>query len=47
MLKKNIKFRKEIADNIGVGFELPNSIWASVVPNVPKMAIEQAEQAVA
>ena len=47
MLKKNIKFRKQIADKIGVGFELPNSIWASVVPNVPKMAVEQAEQVVA
>jgi len=47
MLKKNIKFRKQIADKIGVGFELPNSILASVVPNVPKMAVEQAEQAVA
>jgi len=47
MLKKNVKFRKQIADKIGVGFELPNSIWASVVPNVPKMAVEQAEQVVA
>jgi len=26
MLKKNVKFRKQIADKIGVGFELPNSI---------------------
>jgi len=47
MLKKNVKFRKQIADKIGVGFELPNSISASVVPNVPKMPVEQAEQAVA
>jgi hypothetical protein len=47
MLKKNVKFRKQIADKIGVGFELPNSILASVVPHVPKMAVEQAEQAVA
>jgi hypothetical protein len=38
---------QQIADKIGVGFELPNSISASVVPNVPKMAVEQAEQAVA
>jgi len=38
MLKKNIKF---------VGFELPNSTSASVVPNVPKITVEQAEQAVA
>jgi len=44
---KAVKFRKQIADKIGVGFELPNSISASVVPNVPKMAVEQAEQAVA
>lgn len=47
MLKNNIKFRKQIADNIWVGFELPNSVWASVVPNVPKTAVEQAGQAVA
>jgi len=46
MLKKNVKFRKQIADKIGVGFELPNSISASVVPNVPKMTVEQAEQAI-
>jgi len=45
--KNNIKFRKQIADKIGVGFELPTSILASVVPNVPKVAAEQAEQAVA
>lgn len=47
MLKKNVKFRKQIADRIGVGFELPDSILASVVPNVPKTAVEDAEQAVA
>ncbi len=47
MLKKNVRFRKQIADRIGVGLELPNSISASVVPNVPKMKVEQAEQAVA
>jgi hypothetical protein len=47
MLKKNEKFRKQIADKIGVGFELPNSTLASDVPNVPKMTVEQAEQAVA
>jgi hypothetical protein len=44
ILKKNIKFRKQIADKIGVGFEPPNSILASVVQNVPKMTVEQAEQ---
>ena len=37
----------QIADKIDVGFELPNSTSASVVPNVPKMTVEQAEQAVA
>jgi len=47
MLKKNVKFRKQIADRIGVGFELPASIPSSVVPNVPKMAVQQAEQVVA
>jgi hypothetical protein len=36
MLKKNVKFRKQIADKIGVGFELPDSIPASAVPDVPK-----------
>jgi integrase len=47
MLKRNVKFRTEIADKIGAGFELPNSICASVVPNVPKMAVEESEQEVA
>jgi integrase len=47
MLKKNVKFRKEIADKIGVGFELPASILAPVVPNVPKMMAEHEEQVVA
>jgi hypothetical protein len=41
MLKKNEKFRKQIADNIGVGFELPDSISPSVVPNVPKTTVEK------
>jgi hypothetical protein len=47
MHKKKTKCRKQIADKIGVGLELPNSILASVVLNVPKMAGEQAEQALA
>jgi len=36
MLRKNVKFRKQFADKIGVGFELPDSISSSVVPNEPK-----------
>lgn len=47
MLKKNVNFRKQIADKIGVGFELPHSISASVVPNVPKMTAEHDEQVLA
>jgi len=47
MLKKNVKFRKEIANRIGVGFELPDSILAPVVPNVPKTSTEQAQQVMA
>lgn len=47
MLKKNVKFRKQIADKIGVGFELPDSISAPVVPNVPRIRVEQAERVVA
>jgi integrase len=47
MLKKDVKFRKQIADRIGVGFDLPDSISSSVVPNVPKMAVEESAQAVA
>jgi hypothetical protein len=31
----------------GVRFELPDSISSSVVPNVPKMTVEEAEQVVA
>jgi integrase len=46
MLKKNVKLRKEIADRIGVGFALPHSILCSVVPNVPKMAVETREEVV-
>jgi integrase len=47
MLNKNIRFRKQTADKIGVGFDLPNSIFAPVVPNVPKMTVAQAQQVVA
>jgi hypothetical protein len=47
MLKKNVQFRKKIADRIGVGFELPDSISSSVVPNVPKMTVDEAGQAIA
>lgn len=36
MLKKNVKFLKQIADRVGAGFELPESVFASVVSNVPK-----------
>jgi hypothetical protein len=47
MLKKNVKFRKQIADRIGVGFKLPDSILAPFAPNVPKTTTEQAQQVVA
>ena len=47
MLKKNEKFRKQIADKIGVGFQLPDSVSSSVVPNVPKTTVAEAEQVVA
>jgi integrase len=47
MLKKNARFLKEIADRIGVGFKLPDPVWASIVPNVPKMAVEETDQEVA
>ena len=47
MLKKNVKFRKQIVDRIGIGFELPDSISASVGPNVPKITVEQAQHPVA
>jgi len=47
LLKRNIKFRKQIADRIGVGFELPGSISAPVVPNVPRIEVEPVEQVVA
>ena len=47
MLKRNVTFRKQIADKIGVGFELPESISAPVIPNVPKIAVVQMQQAVA
>ena len=44
MLKKNMKFRKQIAEKIGVGFKFPSSISASVVPNVPKTTVGQASR---
>jgi integrase len=47
MLKKNVRLRKEIADRIGVGFELPHSILWSVVPNVPKMAVKPDQEVLA
>jgi integrase len=47
MLKRNITFRKQIADRIGTGFALPDSISAPVVPNVPKTASQQNQQVVA
>jgi integrase len=47
MLKKNVKFRKEIAARIGVGFELPTSISTSIVPNVPKTASEESTEVLA
>jgi integrase len=47
MLKRNVKFRKQIADKIGVGFILPESISLPGVPNVPKTAVQQAQEVVA
>jgi hypothetical protein len=47
MLKKNVKLRKEIADRIGVGFKLPESILAPVVPNVPKIALKPEQEILA
>ncbi len=39
-LKENIAFRKKVAERIGIGFELPSS----VVPNVPKVSVEGANE---
>jgi hypothetical protein len=47
MLEKNVTFRREIAGKIGVGFELHESISAPAVPNEPKTAVVQVQQAVA
>jgi hypothetical protein len=47
MLKKNVKLRKEIADRIGVGFKLPESILAPVVPNVPKIVLKPEQEILA
>ncbi len=47
MLKKNVKLRKEIADRIGVGFKLPESIWAPVVPSVQKIAANPEQEILA
>jgi hypothetical protein len=42
-----VKFRKEIAGKIGVGFSLPDSISVLIVPNVPKKAAEETEEVLA
>jgi len=47
MLKKNVKLRKEIANRIGVGFKLPESIWAPVVPSVQKIAANPEQEILA
>jgi hypothetical protein len=47
MLKKNAKLRKEIADRIGAGFRLPESILAPIVPSVPKMPAKTEEEVLA
>ena len=44
MLKKNLKFRKEIAAKIVVGFEFPGPIWVSVVPKVPETVAGEANE---
>jgi hypothetical protein len=47
MLKKNVKFRKEIEGRIGVGFELPTCISGPFVPNVPRTAAEESREVLA
>ena len=47
MLKENEKFRKQIANKIGIGFELPDSIFSSVIPNVPKTTAGEVVQVIA
>jgi len=46
MLRRNVKLRKQIADKIGPGFALPGSIFAPMIPNVPKMAVPTEEEVV-
>jgi hypothetical protein len=47
MLKKKVKFCKQNADNVGVGFDIPGSISSLVVLNVPKTIVGKAGQVVA
>ena len=47
MLEKNVTLRKEIADRIGLGFKLPESILTAIVPSVPKMAVKTEEEILA
>jgi hypothetical protein len=35
MMSKDTKFRAEVADQIGLGFELPKGEIAEVLPSVP------------
>jgi hypothetical protein len=34
-MEKDTKFRAEVAERIGIGFELPKAETAEVVPSVP------------
>src|SRR6266700_4473891 len=47
MLKKNLNFHKQMADRIGVGFELPDSITSSAVPNILKITAQATEEVLA
>jgi hypothetical protein len=40
-MEKDAKFRAEVAERIGFGFELPKSETVAVVPNVPRLQERQ------
>jgi integrase len=45
-LKEDVEFRKKVVESLGLGFKMPapTSVEAPIVPNVPKIAVEQMRE---
>jgi hypothetical protein len=42
-MREDVEFRKQVVESVGLGFEIPAST-PSIVPNVPKLAVEGVEE---